>query len=78
MSGLLVVTALRKVGPDASAADVHNYLENLTGWSGILGTYDFRAQSQRGLGRDAVYIARWTPANESWTPVSRGGGVPIK
>lgn len=75
---MLVVTALRKVGRDASASGVHNYLENVNGWSGVLGTYDFREHSQRGLGRDAAYIARWTPSNESWTAVSRGGGVPIR
>ncbi len=75
---MLVVTALRKVGPNASASDVHTYLENLSGWTGILGSYNFRTQSQRGLGRNAVFIARWTPSNESWAAMSRGGGVPIK
>jgi branched-chain amino acid transport system substrate-binding protein len=75
---MLIVSALRKVGPDGSAADVHAYLEGLNGWTGILGKYDFRASSQRGLGRDAVYIARWDPAGESWIAVSRGGGVPIR
>lgn len=75
---MLVLTAYRKLGPNATAAEVHKYLENLTGYSGILGTYDFRKEPQRGLGRDAVYIARWAPATESWTPMSRGGGMPVK
>jgi branched-chain amino acid transport system substrate-binding protein len=74
---MLIVSALRKLGPDASAAEVHTYLENLTGWVGILGKYNFRTEPQRGLGRDAVYIARWDASNESWIPMSRGGGAPI-
>jgi branched-chain amino acid transport system substrate-binding protein len=75
---MLIVSALRKLGPDAAAADVHTYLENLNGFTGILGKYDFRTASQRGLGRDAVYIARWDAPNEAWIAVSRAGGVPIR
>jgi len=57
--GMIVVDALRKVGPDASAAQIHEYLTHLKGWVGIQGTYDFTGGNQRGISADANAIFRW-------------------
>jgi hypothetical protein len=74
---MIIVSALRKLGPDATAAQVHDYLENLRGWIGINGAYDFVAVPQRGLGLGSVVITRWNAGNERWEAVSKGGGTVV-
>lgn len=39
---MLLVDALRHVGTDASATQIRDYLEQLHGFVGINGVYDFR------------------------------------
>jgi branched-chain amino acid transport system substrate-binding protein len=75
---MIVVDALRKLGPDATAAQLHAYLENLHGYVGISGTYDFRGGNQRGLTLDDVVITRWDEATGGITTVAMHGGVPLK
>ena len=58
---MIVIDALRKVGPNATADQLHDYIENLHGYIGITGTYDFRDGSQRGIGVDSTMIMRWDP-----------------
>jgi branched-chain amino acid transport system substrate-binding protein len=55
---LIVVDALRKLGPHATSGQIHSYISQLHGWSGINGVYDFRG-SQRGIGQNAVITYRW-------------------
>jgi branched-chain amino acid transport system substrate-binding protein len=57
----IVVGALRKLGPDATAADIRSYIANLRGWTGVTGTYDFKSIPQRGVNWKAVMMARWEP-----------------
>jgi branched-chain amino acid transport system substrate-binding protein len=75
---LIVVDALRKLGPYATAAQLRDYIANLRGWDGINGTYDFRAIPQRGVGIDSVIMVRWSPTKDSWAGVSKPGGMPLK
>jgi branched-chain amino acid transport system substrate-binding protein len=75
---MIVVDALRKLGPGATASQLHAYLENLHGYVGISGTYDFRGGNQRGLTIDDVVITRWDQANAKVTTVAMHGGVPLK
>ena len=72
--GMIIISALRKIGPNATAAQVHDYIENLRGWVGINGPYDFVAVPQRGLGLSSVVITKWDPSSERWDAVSKGGG----
>ena len=72
---VLVVDALRKLGPDASAQKLHDYLINLQGWVGVNGTYDFRANPQRGLGQNNVVMVKFNSAGN--VAVSKFGGVPL-
>ena len=62
----IVVGALRKLGPNATAAQVRSYIANLSGYTGVTGTYDFKAIPQRGINWKAVIMTRWDPARETW------------
>jgi len=75
--GMLLIDALRKLGPDASAAKLHDYLVNLRGWVGVNGPYDFRAIPQRGLGENAVVVVKWDPQRDAASAVSKFGGAPL-
>lgn len=71
---MIVVDALRALGPDATAAQIHNWIENLHGWGGISGVYDFRSGSQRGLTQKDVVVLRWDNAQNRWIALSKPGG----
>jgi branched-chain amino acid transport system substrate-binding protein len=73
---VLLVDALRKLGPDVSAAKLHDYLINLRGWVGVNGTYDFRANPQRGLGQNNVIMVKFTSSGN--VAASKFGGVPLR
>lgn len=72
---MLLVSALRTIGPNATARQIHDYLVNLHGWVGINGVYDFRDGGQRGVGLQSQAIFRYENAKEAFTPVSRPGGL---
>jgi branched-chain amino acid transport system substrate-binding protein len=74
---MVVIDALRKLGPNATAEQLHNYIENLHGYTGITGTYDFRDGSQRGVGVDSTMIMSWDPAKLDFVTVSKPGGAPL-
>lgn len=64
----LVVYALRQIGPDASAAQLRDFLAHLHGVAGLNGTYDFRIGDQHGLGTGAsqMTVVRWDPSKLTW------------
>jgi branched-chain amino acid transport system substrate-binding protein len=76
-AGSIVVSALRKVGPDASAEQLRTYIANLRGFAGVNGVYDFRANPQRGLDVRGAYMVRWDSAGDRFVGVSRSGGIPV-
>jgi branched-chain amino acid transport system substrate-binding protein len=71
---MLLVDALQRLGPTATAAQLRDYLLRERGWTGSNGVYDFRDGSQRGLGPRSLVIDRWNSADEAFTAVSRPGG----
>jgi branched-chain amino acid transport system substrate-binding protein len=73
---LLVVDALRKLKPDASAEDVRAYLSGLKGFAGINGYYDFKAVPNRGLDESNVVVTRWDVTKQTWVVVSDPLGIP--
>jgi branched-chain amino acid transport system substrate-binding protein len=76
-AGLILVSALRKLGVNATAAQIHKYISSLTSFAGINGTYDFSNQSipdNRGLTINSVYIVKWNPSQTSWAAASGAGG----
>jgi branched-chain amino acid transport system substrate-binding protein len=74
--GLILVSALRKLGTGASAQQIHDYISGLTSFQGIDGTYDFKASQpdNRGLTIKDVYVAQWNKAAQDWTAASGPAG----
>jgi len=71
---MIIIGALRHLGPDATADQIRSYIAHLHGWVGINGVYDFGAGDQRGISDNASAIARWDQAKNAWTRVSRPKG----
>jgi branched-chain amino acid transport system substrate-binding protein len=77
-SGMIVVSALRKVGPDASAERLRSYLGTVADYTGVMGPYDFPKFPQRGLGSSNVIVVRWDPTKSGLlVGVSKPGGDPL-
>lgn len=74
----ILVSALRKVGPNATPRQLRDYILGLTNYAGIDGVYDFRGGNQRGMSGKYMLVARWDAAREDFVAVSRLGGVPLK
>ena len=64
---MILIDALRHVGPDASPEALRAYIASLQNWYGITGRYDFRAVPQRGIARNGAAIYRWDAATEQIT-----------
>ena len=73
---LIVVNALQKNGTQATAAQIHEYVEHLANFAGISGTYDFSDGNQRGLSGRDIMVMRYDPGTLSWLSVSAFGGTP--
>jgi branched-chain amino acid transport system substrate-binding protein len=71
---LIIVDALRHIGPAATADQLRDYIDNLHGYAGTLGMYDFADQEQRGLTINALVVDRWDPAKADFVPASKPGG----
>jgi branched-chain amino acid transport system substrate-binding protein len=69
------IDALRHVGTDATAQQLHQYLLGEHSWVGINGVYDFASGDQRGLGDGSLVIALWNPAKNTWLQVSAPKGA---
>jgi branched-chain amino acid transport system substrate-binding protein len=75
---LILVSALRKLGPDATPGQVRDYIMHLKGFAGVNGAYDFEKYPQRGLGAESAVMTRWSPAAKTWDVVSKPTGIPLK
>jgi branched-chain amino acid transport system substrate-binding protein len=74
---MIVIDALRHLGPDATAQQVRDYIANLKGFAGINGVYDFPKNPQRGLDVQGAIVTLWNPAHQTWELVSKPTGVPL-
>jgi branched-chain amino acid transport system substrate-binding protein len=72
---LIIVQALRKLGPAASPQAMRDYILNLRDYAGINGFYDFRVGNQRGLTIKDVIVVRWEAGPQIWFPVSGSAGA---
>ena len=72
--GMMLVAALRKIGPGATAPQVKDFLDNLSGYPGVNGIYDFRKSPQRGLDIQSTVVTRWDAPSKHWIMVSKPGG----
>lgn len=73
----IVVRALRALGPQATAAQIHDYLGSQTNLAGVNGIYDFKSVPQRGLTVKNALVTRWSPTADTWTVVSQPTGTPV-
>jgi branched-chain amino acid transport system substrate-binding protein len=76
-ASMILIDALRHLGPNATATQVRDYLEALHGYAGTDGIYDYRGGDQRGVGLTSIVMARWNPAKKTWETVSAPGGKPL-
>jgi branched-chain amino acid transport system substrate-binding protein len=75
--GMMIVGALRKLGPSATAEQVRDSLSSLSDWPGVNGVYDFTKVPQRGLDVHSAVITRWDAAVRRWVIANEAGGAPI-
>jgi branched-chain amino acid transport system substrate-binding protein len=76
-AGLILVSALRKLGSGATAAQVRQYIDGLTDFAGVDGTYNFNKYPQRGLGPEASTVTTYDAKSDSWVWLSQPGGEPL-
>lgn len=73
----IVVAALREIGPNATAAQLHDRILRMRHFAGAGGYYDFTTGDQHGLSQDALLIARWDVKSGRLVVVSKQGGDPL-
>jgi branched-chain amino acid transport system substrate-binding protein len=76
-TALITIAGLRKLGPDATAEQLRQYILGLTDFPGIDGLYNFKKYPERGLGEDLSIVTRYDPKGPSWQWVSKLGGAPL-
>jgi branched-chain amino acid transport system substrate-binding protein len=74
---MIVIDALRKLGPATTAAQLRDYIGHLKGYAGVNGIYDFAQTAQRGLDVSDAVVTLWDPEKKVWTPVSQPAGAPL-
>lgn len=76
-AALITLAGLNKLGPDATAAQLRNYILDLTDFPGIDGLYDFPKAPERGLSGDLSIVTRYDPQGPSWQWLTKLGGAPL-
>lgn len=76
-SSLIMVSALDKLGFNASAEELRAYVAGLKNFTGSAGRYDFQRFPQRGVGEESEYVGRWDASKDTWVGVSKAGGLPL-
>jgi branched-chain amino acid transport system substrate-binding protein len=76
-AGLIVVEALKALGPDATAKQIRSYIGDLTDFAGIDGFYNFKENPERGLGSDSAIVVRYDPAKKAFIWLTQPGGAPL-
>ena len=77
-AALIVVAALRALGPEATAEQIRNYIANLSDFAGVDGLYDFKANPERGLGQNSSIVVRYDANAKAWVWLTQPGGAPLK
>jgi len=74
----IAVAALRALGTTATGEQVADYINNLHGFAGASGIYDFRVGDHHGLTDAALAFVKWVPAEKTFVVVSKPGGSPLR
>jgi branched-chain amino acid transport system substrate-binding protein len=76
-AGLIVISALKKLGPGATAQQIRDYIAGLTDFAGVDGLYNFKENTERGLGPQNSIVVSYDPKTKSWVWVTKPGGEPL-
>lgn len=76
-AGLIVAAGLRKLGTKATAAQLREYIDNLTDFPGVDGIYNFKKYPQRGLGEQSSTVTAYDAKTQAWVWLSQPGGAPL-
>jgi branched-chain amino acid transport system substrate-binding protein len=76
-AALIVVAALRKLGPNATPEQIRDFIANLTDFPGIDGVYNFKVSPERGLGSDSAIAVTYDPVAKAWVWLTKPGGIPL-
>jgi branched-chain amino acid transport system substrate-binding protein len=72
----IILSGLKKLGPNATAAQLKDYVSNLHGYAGANGMYDFRTGDQRGISAAKnLIMVRWDVPKDTWVAISKFGGA---
>lgn len=74
---LILVHELRKLGTSLTAAQLRDDLEQLHGFAGANGMYDFRTGDQRGIDPRASVVVTWDRTKHEFPTISKPGGLPL-
>jgi len=76
-AGLIIVAGLRQLPPNATAAQLRDFIADLKDFAGVDGVYDFTKYPERGLGPDGSTVTTYDVATKSWKWLSKPGGEPL-
>jgi len=71
------VDAYRKLGINATSAQLREYISGIKSYPGINGSYDFDAVPQRGLSVQNAIVTRWDASKGAWETMSQPTGIPL-
>lgn len=71
----LLISAIKKLGVNATAKQIQKYMENLHNAPGIYGSYNMSVNDHRGLNISDIYMMQWT--GKSFVIRSGPGGIPM-
>ncbi len=71
----LLIGAIKKLGINATAPQILNYMQNMHNVPGIFGMYNTSVSDHRGLATADETLTKWN--GSSFTPVSGPGGIPL-
>lgn len=74
---LIVLSALKKLGPTATPSALRDHIASLNEFAGINGIYDFQRIPQRGLDDSNVVVTQWRKDKRTWQVVSQPKGIPF-
>jgi branched-chain amino acid transport system substrate-binding protein len=74
---MIVVDAYRKLGTDATPAQIRDYINAIRGRGGIYGLMNFQTNPQRGVLPEWITLVRWDPAKGQFFAASKPGGAPL-
>jgi branched-chain amino acid transport system substrate-binding protein len=72
----VVTDALQKIGPNATPDQIRAFIQQLSKYPGIAGTYNYSDGSQRGLSDKDLMVMRYDTTAQNWVSMSNFGGIP--